>query len=329
MVANEAVARAWMEYVKTGTVSDKTPPPVPCDVSASIRGDEGTEITWKADADFESGIRNFIVLRDGQELAQVPEKPVGKFGRPLFQSMTYHDTPSQPMPEMRYLDASAKSGEKHSYSVIAVNSVELKSEPSASTESRVPPPFRPPNNRGATWFSGIASRVTSGSTRHRWETASWLRWFLAACRGTHRADDSSFWSGCPHDYNDTNALKYFPQIRDLGFRRKIPGSRENGRRHIWGIPKAQQAYQPIGDLLLSFDGVDATTDYRRELDMETGVAKVNLRVGDTVFTREVFISYPDRMMVVRLTANKPGSIRCRRGSRVLTWMESKPNPASL
>ena len=67
-------------------------------------------------------------MRDGQELARVPEKPVGKFGRPLFQSMTYHDTPSQPMPEMRFLDVSAKPGEKHTYAIIIVNSVGLKSE---------------------------------------------------------------------------------------------------------------------------------------------------------------------------------------------------------
>ena len=92
---------------------------------------DGTEITWDAEADFESGIQQFIVIRDGQELAKLPEKPVGKFGRPLFQSMTYHDTPSQPMPEMRYLDASAKPGETHTYSIITVNGVALRSEPSA------------------------------------------------------------------------------------------------------------------------------------------------------------------------------------------------------
>ena len=51
--------------------------------------------------------------------------------------------------------------------------------------------------------------------------------------------------------------------------------------HFWGIPKAQQAYQPIGDLSLSFDGVGEVTDYRRELDMETGVAKVTYRSGGT------------------------------------------------
>ena len=136
---NEAVAKAWVEYVKTGAVGDTTPPPAPFDVKASS-GEKGVEITWNAEADFESGIRNFIVLRDGQELASVPEKPVGKFGRPLFQSMTYHDTPSQPMPQMRYLDTSAKAGEEHAYTVITVNGVGLKSAPSDKAAPRKDPP---------------------------------------------------------------------------------------------------------------------------------------------------------------------------------------------
>jgi pimeloyl-ACP methyl ester carboxylesterase len=129
---NEAVAKAWIEYVKTGEVSDTTPPPAPYDVKISPKGDQGAEITWQAAADFESGIRNFVILRDGQKLASVPETPVGKYGRPLFQSMTFHDTPSQPMSEMRYVDASAKVGEKHRYTVVTVNSMGLKSQPSAA-----------------------------------------------------------------------------------------------------------------------------------------------------------------------------------------------------
>jgi hypothetical protein len=71
-------------------------------------------------------------LRDGQEWAKAPRTPVGKFGRPLFQSMTYHDTPSQPLPEMRYVDATAKAGEGHTYAVITVNSAGLKSAPAGA-----------------------------------------------------------------------------------------------------------------------------------------------------------------------------------------------------
>ena len=126
---NEAVAKSWMEYVKTGAVGDTTPPPAPTDVRVTRKGDQGVEITWRAEADVESGIGGFVVLRDGQELARLPRTPVGKYGRPLFQSMTYHDTSDQPLPEMRYLDATARPGEKHAYAVLTVNSVGLKSEP--------------------------------------------------------------------------------------------------------------------------------------------------------------------------------------------------------
>jgi len=132
---NEAVAGAWMEYIKTGAVSDATPPPAPYDVKVTPGRDLATEIEWSAEADFESGIRCFLVLRDGRELAQVPQTPVGRFGRPLFQSMTYHDTPAQPMLLMRYVDTEAGAGQEHVYAVITVNSVGLKSEPSGHTAS--------------------------------------------------------------------------------------------------------------------------------------------------------------------------------------------------
>ena len=142
---NEAVAKAWVEYVKTGAVSDTTPPPAPFNVRLTPAAEPGVCITWDAEGDFESGIGDFLVLRDGQELARIPQKPVGRFGRPLFQSMTYHDTPGQPLPAMRYLDSSATPGEKHTYAVVSVNSVGLKSAPSAeASQLKEPsPPTQP------------------------------------------------------------------------------------------------------------------------------------------------------------------------------------------
>lgn len=133
---NEQVAKAWMEYVKTGAVSDATPPPAPVDVQVSTAADGKPLITWDAAADFESGLQSFRILRDGTQLAQLPEKPLGRFGRPLFQTMSYHDTPEKPLPAMQYVDATAKAGEKHEYQVIAVNSAGLKSAPSANAKSK-------------------------------------------------------------------------------------------------------------------------------------------------------------------------------------------------
>jgi alpha-L-fucosidase 2 len=120
-------------------------------------------------------------------------------------------------------------------------------------------------------------------------------------------NESSFWSGRPHDYDDTNAFQYFPQIRDLVFADKFQEAEKMANDHFWGKPKAQEAYQPIGDLILTFGNTNFT-DYRRELDMETGIAKVSYRSGDAVITREAFVSWPDRVLVVRISTDKPGRI---------------------
>src|ERR1700761_5282099 len=121
-------------------------------------------------------------------------------------------------------------------------------------------------------------------------------------------NESSFWSGKPHDYNDPKAITYFPQIRQLVVDEKFHEAEDMANKHFFGIPIAQQAYEPIGDLLLSFDGMDKVENYRRELNMETGVTKVTYKVGNVTYTREAFMSYPDHVMVVHLTASKPGSV---------------------
>ena len=120
-------------------------------------------------------------------------------------------------------------------------------------------------------------------------------------------NESSFWSGRPHDYDDTNAFQYYPKIRELVFAGKFQEAEKMANEHFWGIPKAQEAYQPIGDLVLSFDSTNVT-DYRRELDLETGIAKVTYRTGEDVITREAFVSWPDRVLVVRISSEKPGRI---------------------
>ena len=129
---DERVAKAWMEYVISGSVGDTTPPPAPTRVTVKVRPDGASEITWEAAADFESGLRGFIIERDGKFLAQMPADPVGKFGRALFQTLSFHDAPEQPVPEMRFMDTTSKPGVKHDYRVISINSVGLKSPPGNS-----------------------------------------------------------------------------------------------------------------------------------------------------------------------------------------------------
>jgi len=124
---NERIAKAWMEYVTTGATTDTTPPPAPTKVAVAPQADGSVVITWECAADFESGLQSFLIERDGQPLGQVPEKPVGKFGRPLFQTLSFHDTPEQPLPPMRFVDTTATPGAKHAYRIIAINAAGLKS----------------------------------------------------------------------------------------------------------------------------------------------------------------------------------------------------------
>ncbi len=125
---NETIARAWMQYVKDTAVTDVTPPPAPTNLRL-----KGNELTWEADADLESGLASFIIERDGKFLAKVPEQGKNPFGRPIFQNLQYSDTPTQPLVQMRHVDTKAEPGKKHTYRVIAVNTVGLKSMPSVES----------------------------------------------------------------------------------------------------------------------------------------------------------------------------------------------------
>ncbi len=119
---NESVAKAWKEYVTDTAVTDLTPPPAPTNVRV-----QGAELTWDADADLESGLASFVIERDGQFLANVPDQGKNAYGRPVFQKLQYSDTPAQPVVRMQYSDTTAEQGKTYSYRVIAVNTVGLKS----------------------------------------------------------------------------------------------------------------------------------------------------------------------------------------------------------
>jgi len=123
---NEAMAKSWREYVKDTQVSDTTPPPAPTNVRV-----KDNLLTWDAEADLESGLAGFVIERDGQVLANVPEQGKNPFGRPIFQNLQYSDTPTQPLVPMQFTDTKANAGKVHTYRVIAINTVGLKSKPSA------------------------------------------------------------------------------------------------------------------------------------------------------------------------------------------------------
>ncbi len=69
-----------------------------------------------------------------------------------------------------------------------------------------------------------------------------------------------------------------------------------------------QSYQPLGDLHLAWDHAAPPTDYCRELDLRTAIAGVRYRCGAVTYQRELFISAPAQVLVVRLTADQSGAL---------------------
>lgn len=120
---NETIAKAWMQYTKDTNILDTTPPPAPTQLKV-----EGNILTWRAEADLESGISHFIIERNGEPITTVPENPTNRFGRPLFQGLQYSDTPEAPLVKMRFVDPEGNAPGKRTYRVRAVNTAGLKSE---------------------------------------------------------------------------------------------------------------------------------------------------------------------------------------------------------
>jgi alpha-L-fucosidase 2 len=128
-------------------------------------------------------------------------------------------------------------------------------------------------------------------------------------------NESTVWTGGPYDPANRDALKALPEVRRLVFAGRYREAQELYGRRMMARPPNQQKYQPLGDLWIRPLGLGRPTDqnkqllgYRRELDLDTAIAAVRYTVGGVNFTREVFASPADQVIVVRLAADKPGRL---------------------
>ena len=121
-------------------------------------------------------------------------------------------------------------------------------------------------------------------------------------------NEDTVWAGGPHDYDNPEGLAALPEIRRLVFDGKWGEAENLVNAKFMGRPAGQMPYQTVGLLTLTFPNAETVADYRRELDLDTAIAHVSYTVGGVRYTREAFASAPDQVIVVRLTADKPGQI---------------------
>ncbi|HEY3402608.1 MAG TPA: glycoside hydrolase family 95 protein [Ohtaekwangia sp.] len=125
---------------------------------------------------------------------------------------------------------------------------------------------------------------------------------------TIQLNEHTVWSGSPNRNDNPDALASLSQVRQLIWDGKWKEAQDLANKVIITKKSHGQMFQPVGNLDLIFKDHSQSTDYYRELDIERAVATTSYKVGDITFTREVFASLSDRVIVVRLRASKPGQL---------------------
>ena len=119
-------------------------------------------------------------------------------------------------------------------------------------------------------------------------------------------NEHTVWTGQPHAYHHDGAVKFLPEIRRLLGEGQQREAEQLATQEFLSIPLRQFAYQPCGDLWLEFPEHQQAASFRRWLDLDSAVCTTEYRVGQALVRREVWASYPDRTLVVHMTADQPG-----------------------
>ena len=135
-------------------------------------------------------------------------------------------------------------------------------------------------------------------------------------------NENTLWAGGPHRNDNPDAKAVLPDIRQLVFDEKYDEAHKLANKNIISKTSAGMPYETVGNLRLNFENQESYTDYYRELDIEKAVNTTTYTVDGTVYKREVFTSFSDGVIVVKLTADKKGKIS-------FTASMDRPAPAKV
>ena len=123
-----------------------------------------------------------------------------------------------------------------------------------------------------------------------------------------KLNESTVWTGGPNRNDNPDALAALPEVRKLIFDGKNDEAAKIAAAKIESKKSQGMMYQPVGNLNIDFPGHEQFANYYRELDIEKAVATTSYTVDGVKYTRQVIASVPDQVIVVHLTADKPGKL---------------------
>lgn len=132
--------------------------------------------------------------------------------------------------------------------------------------------------------------------------------FGGTARERIQLNEDTLWSGEPRDTQNPEAFQYLSEVRRLLFAGKPAEAVKLAEAHLMGRPMRIRPYQSLGNLHIDLPGHESVEDYSRELDLGSGIVRVTYRVGDVRYTRELFASHPDQVIVMRFGCSKPGAL---------------------
>lgn len=129
--------------------------------------------------------------------------------------------------------------------------------------------------------------------------------------GTSREElqlnEETLWGGGPYRNDNPKALESLAEVRNLIFSGKTMDA-QNLIDQTFYTGRNGMPYQTIGSLIIEAPGHEKAKNYYRDLNLERAVATTRYQVDGVNFQREVFASFPDRVIIVRFTTDKPGEL---------------------
>lgn len=118
-------------------------------------------------------------------------------------------------------------------------------------------------------------------------------------------NESTLWGGLPHNYSPGDRTADMARLRTAIFDDRLEDAVKAGES-LMGNPTTLMPYQPFVDLMIDMPGHDRGHSYRRELSLDRAVHTVWYDLDGVSYRRESFVSFPDKALIIRLTADKPG-----------------------
>jgi len=132
-------------------------------------------------------------------------------------------------------------------------------------------------------------------------------------------NEDTLWSGAPRDWNNPGAKDHLSTVREMVIAKQDYHAADQECRKMQG--PFNQAFEPLGDLLIDLDHEVDVTAYRRSLDLDKAICTVSYTASGSQFRRETFVSAPEQIILVRLSATRPEALNC--SVRLVSQLQSK------